>query len=114
MKDWLDSLNEGERKDWDQFVRGCIEDLVPKMSGSAMVMTLVSGKPDIKFAVELGMAIMLDKPILALALPGSEVPARLRRAADMVLECDPTTESGQRELTAAIEAFATGAGEDQS
>jgi hypothetical protein len=71
------------------------------MAESAFVMSLVpGGEPDLKFAVELGLAIMLDKPVIAVAFAGLDVPPGLRRVAHAVIELehDLDTEAGQQEL----------------
>lgn len=97
---WTHDLSPGERRQWDQFVADAREHTVKAMADSAFVMSLVpSGEPDIKFAVELGLAIMLGKPVIALALHGQPVPDGLRRVAHAVIEVDDfDTEAGQAEL----------------
>lgn len=100
--DWLDKLTPQERGEWDDIVLHTRE-VLPMMEGSAIVMSLApSGKPDAKYCIELGLAIMLDKPLLVVALAGQPVPARLRRAADEVIEADIDTDAGQRLLAAAV------------
>lgn len=50
------------------FVKAIIGELVPKISDSAFFLTLCpqdGGEGDVKFWVELGCAIMLDKPIIS-------------------------------------------------
>jgi hypothetical protein len=98
--DWMEKLTPEERQDWDDFVYHARADAMKKIDESALVMSLVPDKPDIKFAVELGLAIMLDKPIVAVAQPGIRVPAGLRRVAHCVIEMgdDFDTEVGRKEL----------------
>jgi len=89
--------------EWDEFVRNVREGTVKQIDSSAFVMSLVpSDEVDIKFAVELGLSIMLDKPLLVVAHRGRDVPDRLRRVADEVVEVDLDTEAGAAELSAAI------------
>lgn len=59
------------------------------------------GETDIKFAVELGLSIMLDKPVVLLAAPGVTIPPGLRRIAHAVIELrqDIDTEAGRREAS---------------
>lgn len=101
---WDDDLEPDEREQWNTFVRHVREDTVKKMSESAFVMHLVpdAADVDIKFAVELGLSIMLDKPCLAVVMPGTEVPPRLRLVCDRIVELDMDTEEGRERLTAAI------------
>lgn len=95
-----DDLTAEEQATWDAWVAHIREDTVAKMVESSFVMSIVpSGETDIKFAVELGLAIMLDKPIIALAIQGVETPPGLRRIAHAVIEVDDIdTEVGQVEL----------------
>jgi nucleoside 2-deoxyribosyltransferase len=102
--DWLDELAPAYRDEWDRFVEHVRRDTLVKMDGSAFVISLLPrGQVDIKFAVEFGMAIMLDKPIVAIAMPGSKVPARLRLVVDEIIEADLDTEDGREKIAAAIE-----------
>lgn len=98
----MDKLTPEERADWDDFVDRARKDAATKIAESAFVMSLVPDreKVDIKFAVELGLAIMADKPIIAVVMPGVQVSSRLRMVADEVveLEADLDTQAGRDEL----------------
>lgn len=86
---------------WQEFVKRVREDALQKIMGSAVVMSIVpTGEPDIKYAVELGLGIMLDKPLVLVVMPGTGIPERLRRVADKIVYADVDTEEG-RELLAA-------------
>ena len=65
------------------------------IKGSAITMVLdPSGEPDIKIATELGLSILLGKPIVLLITPG-QVPNRgLVRVADAMIEADPNDPAG--------------------
>jgi len=99
--DWTDKLSDTEYAEWDRFIRHHHEHTVKAMESSAYVMSLVPDKDkvDVKFAVELGLAIMLDKPIIAMALPGVNVPPGLRKVATAIIVVDLDTEAGQAEAT---------------
>lgn len=101
---WEEKLSPAERRAWEQWVARVRGELVEKMAASAFVASLVpSGETDVKFAVELGLAIMLDKPIVAIVVSGSPVPGKLRDVADAVIEIsDMDTEAGQAELQAKL------------
>lgn len=72
-----------------EFERHVREDLIPKMESSSASLSLCpDGEGDIKFWIETGAAIMLDKPIIVVAVAGREVPEKLRRAADDVIEAE--------------------------
>jgi hypothetical protein len=72
---------------WAKDVR---ENMVPGMMGSAMVVSLYRQDFDVKFAVELGASLMLDKPLILSVRPGVQVPDKLVRVADAILELDPS------------------------
>ena len=101
-RDWIDNLSPEERESWDKFVDHARRETLRGIEESAFVMSLVPGEADIKFAVELGLAIMLDKPLMAVVTPGVEVPAKLRLVADRIVEADVDLESGRREIALAV------------
>lgn len=102
-----DPYASDEFRAWAKDVRA---HLLPKLSESALSLTLVpTGETDLKFAIELGLSIMLDKPIIAVVQPGTKVPERLVRVADEIVEArlgGTAEESDQARLKvqAAIEA----------
>jgi hypothetical protein len=87
--DPFDSL---EFQDYARHVR---DELIPRLDQSALSISLVpEGIGDVKFAVELGLSIMMDKPIIAVVTPGVQVPQKLALVADEIIEGgldDPTT-----------------------
>lgn len=104
MSGWLDTLSPGERTEWDAFVEHFRRDTLEKLAGSALVMSLIPKTGfDVKFAVELGAAIMLDKPILAVVPAGQRIPAKLRQVADEIVDADIDVADGQRRVAAALE-----------
>ncbi|HEY5787684.1 MAG TPA: hypothetical protein VIT65_23210 [Microlunatus sp.] len=69
--------------------------LIPMIMGSsASISLLPQGEADVKYAIELGLTLMLDKPLIIIAPKGRVVPERLARAADAVLEIDWEDEAG--------------------
>lgn len=80
-KDWA---SDPAAREWLLRVQ---RELPRKIEQSAIVCSLVpKDGPDAKFAVELGMAIMLDKPIMLVVPPGTHVPEHLARVADDIVE----------------------------
>jgi hypothetical protein len=103
MTDWVEEMSEDERREWDAFVHHFRTDTLAKMVESAFVASLVpSGDFDVKFALETGAAIMLDKPIVAIVQPGGVIPRKLRLVADEVVEADIDTEAGRRKVMEAL------------
>lgn len=99
MADWDADLTPEERDNWQAFVKHSRE-TATKIDQSAFVMSLVPDQVDVKFAVELGLSIMYDKPIVAVVTPGVKVPEKLRQIADEIveIEADIDTEEGRAEL----------------
>lgn len=95
--------------EWDDFVKHCKEELLPKLDDSAMGMCLVpSGPTDVKFAVELGFLIMMDKPILAVVDPGVAVPPKLRAVADAIIIGRPSDPGFQEKFVRAVDKMMPG------
>ena len=105
MSDWDKQLTGKDKAEWEEFVRFQREQTMTQMMESAFVMSIVPKEADIKFAVELGMAIMLDKPLFCVLLPGAKMPPKLEKVADMVAVADLDTEEGREYLRREVESF---------
>ena len=73
-----------------------LDQVLPELGTSAVAMTVLPSTEhmahfDVQFATELGALVMLDKPILALAPPGTKVPRKMIAVVDELVEVDPTT-----------------------
>lgn len=100
MPDWIDDPQA------QGFIRGVLEDMVPKLRESMFTLQLVPDDAgDVKFWVELGASIMFDKPILVILPHGVTCPPKLALIADEVVEMpeqvDPT--NPPKELEEAIQ-----------
>lgn len=93
---------------FDEYVAHFRHSTLQKMVDSAYVMQLVPKEDsfDVKFATELGAAIMLDKPIMAVVMPGATVPSKLIQIADVIVTADLDTEDGREEVARAAKDFA--------
>ncbi len=83
-----DVWDDPDVRAWAQRV---VDELLPMLEDSALTISVVpdqAGVDDIKFAVELGLSIMLDKPIILAVVPGRPVPAKLAKLADGIVEFD--------------------------
>ncbi len=97
--------NDPEFVAWAKRIR---EQLVPMMENCAVVTSILCDPKnvDAKFAVELGIAVMLNKPIIALVRPGIQIPEKLARVVDRFVEFHPGDELGTMAgLREAIEAI---------
>lgn len=86
------------------WVRHVIEEMAPKLEDSAFCLSLVPDdrEGDVKFWVELGASIMLDKPIVCVVFNDDPVPRLLRRVAEEIVRCERVNPDASGELTAAI------------
>ena len=100
-------MKADEERQWEAFVKHAREQTVAKMSDSAFVTSIVTGgEPDIKFALETGLALLLDKPIVLLVVHGARIPPKLRAIADGIIEVDDLdTEAGAREVARQLKEF---------
>lgn len=101
--------------EWLDYEERVVMGLIPKLEGSAMTISLVpKGPTDVKFALELGLSIMMNKPIIAVALEGAEIPPKLEQFADYVVRGDLETSEGRVALKEAIaKTIAMITGEDE-
>jgi len=65
--------------------------LIPKMRGSETVLMLapdLEADFDVQFAVQIGAAILLEKPLILVVHTGRVIPPKLRAIADKVIDVD--------------------------
>jgi hypothetical protein len=62
-------------------------DIIPKMAGSAFCITVVTPDGiDPYLCLQLGACLLLEKPLLIIAIDGVWIPARVRALADAIVE----------------------------
>jgi hypothetical protein len=89
----------------DDYFRHAKEELFPKMKASAMSITIFHSEPDPKLCMELGAAILFDKPIiLVVPDPDRQIPANLRRIASVIVVGNPLDPETQQRMQDAITA----------
>ncbi len=102
-----DSVDPYDDPDFKLYVTHVRENLIPKIDESAFTMALVpTGPTDVKFAIELGLSIMMGKPIILVVQPGTKIPWKLTKIADSVIELPDgweTNEKAQARVRKAIE-----------
>lgn len=77
--------------------------MFPMMKKSQISLTILKGDPDPKLCLELGAALLFEKPLIILAIKGYPIPEALRRVADRVVEVDELNEAAKKKLSEAIE-----------
>lgn len=101
--------------EWKAYVTHVRSTLYPMIDGSRMSLSIVPKRAedvDVKFAVELGLCIMLNKPICLIVDPDTELPPALVRVADEIVRCDIRQPGAQDELMAAIDRMKALTGDD--
>ena len=95
--------------DEDEYLDHFKRDAVPKIASSAYVMNIVpdADEIDAKVCLEIGAAILMNKPLVLVVTPGRPLPpgSNLRRVATEVIEADLNTDAGKQHLTARLAAF---------
>jgi len=98
---------EASVSDDDEFFEHARREMFPKMADSNLVITLLSSEPDPKLCLELGAALLFDKPILLVTYGRFDPPERVRRIAAAVVELGEdellSEGPGAERLQAAIE-----------
>lgn len=88
--------------EWLAYAEHALGELVPKVEDSAVTVQLVPRRPeshtDIKLCLELGVMVMLDKPIVLVVPPGTKVPGKLVKVADAILDGDIDTDASRASL----------------
>jgi hypothetical protein len=99
-----DELDPEERAEWAKFVAYQREHTIGQMAKSAYVMSLVTtAEIDIEFAVQTGMAVLMDKPIMVVVFPGATLSEKFLKVADEVVYADMDTEAGREKVRAGID-----------
>lgn len=89
-----DLLKDPEFRRWAKDV---LKHMTPAMADSSYVITIAptKGIEDVKIAVEIGFAILMDKPLIVFAPEGRIVAPKLLRIADHVVIGNMDTPAGR-------------------
>ena len=71
--------------EFQKFAEDVMTGMYPKLKGSVMTVSLVPDQGDVKFWVELGASIMMDKPLISVVLHEREIPEKLRAVSDEIV-----------------------------
>ena len=88
------------------FVKQVLRDLYPKIANTSYFITIsppTGSEADVKQAVEIGLAILMDKPIIVVVPQGRTIPGKLGRVADYVVEGNMDTQAGLEKLGRQLE-----------
>jgi hypothetical protein len=87
----------------DDYLDRAQRQTLPLMEASWMAV-MIGGKPDVKLCLEIGAAIMFEKPILVIVPKGRTIPLSLRTIAHKIVDdVDLQNPDSKRRIQAAIE-----------
>lgn len=89
---------------WQRLFRDAGEDIMPKMMKSAFVLGVMQD-PDIYLALQIGLALVLDKPLILFIPDGLWLAPRLRALAYAVIDGDLSDPRVQEKARVAIDAI---------
>lgn len=92
-----------EGHDVKEWLEHATTEMMPKMKESALSVAIWTGQPDAKLAVEIGAAILYEKPLILLVTDG-HVPRALERVATAIVRGDPKEPETRERLMRAIQA----------
>lgn len=87
----------------DEMFRRFEREVMPQIKNSAITISICASDPDAKQCLELGAAILFDKPIVLFVPAGQTIPANLRRVASAIVEGDLLDENTKAKIQEAIE-----------
>lgn len=95
---------------WKSYSERFRREIVPSLLSSAAFVALYDegdgGDAEIKFATEIGLMLLYDKPILLAYRPGNRPAEPLCRAAAEVVEYEPGAPASEAALVAALHRIA--------
>ena len=104
-------LDTGEAKD---FLFRAERDMFPKMKASVMSLVIGAENADAKLALEVGAAVLFDKPLLVIVPKGRVIPQGLRKVATLIVEdFDFAAPDSQARLQRAVETMMKTAGTEK-
>lgn len=93
---------------FQEYAEHVVREMLPKMQASAFVI-ISPPTPDtirdVKFACEIGFALLLNKPLIVFGNKEHAIPRRLRDAADKVVIVDMKDEKSKERASREITAF---------
>lgn len=86
-----------DRNEFEAFAQQVRDDVVPKLRASRYLVNIMPKKNriDIKAAVEIGLAVLMDRPLIVFAPEGEVTCPKLLLIADHVITGDLETKAGR-------------------
>ncbi len=80
-------------------------EVVPKMRSSIFCIVPLAEELDFKMALEVGVALLLDKPLIVFALGNVWIPPRVRQIADVLVVGEALDDDFKMRAQAALMKF---------
>lgn len=103
--DFESNLEPEHKKAFQEFVDNIEKNVLPELKKSALFVSITpssSEKVDPRFAAELGLAVLLDKTIIALTKPGVKLPEKYVKIVDQNFEFNGSEPADFKEAVQAI------------
>jgi hypothetical protein len=95
---------------WRQFEADVRKNLIPQMRDSANVLMIapdISSDFDVRFALQIGASVLLEKPLVLVVDGDRTVPPKLERIADRIIRADLSTPFGRQQVEREMHQFFT-------
>jgi hypothetical protein len=90
----MSKRNPFDDPEWKRFEDRIRKRMIPEMESSATTLMIApdASNPsfDVQFAVQIGACVLLEKPLLVLAIAGRPMPPKLERIADRIIYVEST------------------------
>ena len=94
-----DFMDVPEVREW---LESADREMLPMMEQSQIALALYTGKIDAKLCLEIGAAVLYDKPIVIMATHVGDVPANLAKCAAKIVCGDPLDPITKKHLADAV------------
>jgi hypothetical protein len=102
METEMENSPQNPDREFQDYFDRARRELFPKMAGSAFCLSIV-GTPDPKLCMEIGAAILFNKPIMLVIPRGRTIPLSLRTIAHEIVEIDGMEDAASKDrITAAV------------
>jgi hypothetical protein len=78
------------------------KNVLPHIRNSAFSIAVMDERVDAKMCFEVGAMVLLDKPVIVVAVPGAKISTNLKRVASVIIQGDISDPRVQDELQTAL------------
>lgn len=91
--------------EWRRYAEQMVSSTVPAMKDSKLFVSMgpTGDDPDVRMATELGLALLLGKPLVFIVEPGQKLPPALVRVADKIIYGEIQHPNTRKQLKEALD-----------